>query len=196
MKKVIILLGVPGSGKGTQAEKIAQKYDFVHISTGDIFRALKNDLNQTEEAREILSIMSRGGLVSDENVFRLTAEKIKLSLSTKNGVVVDGAVRSVGQAELFYTFFAKEGLLDDLIVIEIKISDETSLTRLIYRKDNSVNLREDDNDEIIKKRVKEQGNIIVQPIVEYYKSKGVYHFVDGEKTIEEVVEQIDEIIKL
>ena len=194
MKRIILFLGVPGSGKGTQAEKLAAEYGYVHISTGDLFRALKNDPNPSSEAQEIIEVMSRGELVSDEQVFRLTSAKIDEVLAEGNGVVLDGAVRSVGQAEMFQQYFREEGMEDELIVFEIKISDETSLRRLLYRRDTSETVRDDDNEMVMRNRVKEQGNRVVQPIVEYYRATGSYVCIDGEPSIEEVERQIIEAL--
>jgi adenylate kinase len=195
MKNIIILLGVPGSGKGTQAEKISAKYGFEHISTGELFRALKKKAHPTAEEKDILDTMSRGELVSDSHVFRLTADKIEEMFETGvKGVVLDGAVRSIGQAEMFGQFFDEKKLGDQVVVLEVKISDETSLERLLYRKDNSTTARDDDNEEVMKNRVREQGNTVLQPIVDYYKKTGNYVLIDGESPIEDVERQIDEVM--
>ena len=210
MKKIVILMGVPGSGKGTQARKLVQRFAFAHISTGDLLRALDADSNGDKEDKAKLAEMKAGKLVSDDLIYKLAFAEIKKNLDLHKSVILDGAIRTVTQAKKYEEFFASLNLLDEVIVIEIKLSDETSFNRLTkrkvcsacgfilpYSKENDLKVdcpecgeklvvRSDDNPETINKRIKEQGNIAIQPILEYYREKGELFSVDGEKDIETV----------
>jgi len=210
MKKIIILLGVPGSGKGTQARKLVQRFGFAHISTGDLLRALDIDPNGDKEDRAKLAEMKAGKLVADNLIYKLAFTEIKKNLDLGKSVVLDGAIRTVEQAKKYEEFFVSLGLRNEILVIEIKLSDETSYSRLTKRKvcpkcgfilpyspENNLTIdcpecgdkliiRKDDNPETIKKRIREQGNVAIKPILDYYKEKGLLVAVDGEKHIDEV----------
>ncbi|MDD2656074.1 MAG: nucleoside monophosphate kinase [Patescibacteria group bacterium] len=218
MKKIIILMGVPGSGKGTQARKLVQRFGFVHISTGDLLRALDADPNGDKEDKAKLAEMKAGKLVSDDLIYKLAFAEIQKNLDLHKSVILDGAIRTVTQAKKYEEFFASLNLLDEVIVIEIKLSDETSFNRLTkrkvctacgfilpYSKENDLKVdcpecgeklvvRSDDNPETIQKRIREQGNIAIQPILEYYREKGELFTVDGEKSIDNVDEEVVKLL--
>ena len=105
IKKIIILLGIPGSGKGTQAMRLVERYGYTHISTGDLLRGLqgKNDLD--DELQEAVHTMLEGKLVKDDVVYRLGFDAIRNALDAGNGVVLDGVVRNRAQAERYQKFF-------------------------------------------------------------------------------------------
>jgi len=210
MKRIIILMGVPGSGKGTQARKLVQKFDFAHISTGDLLRALDADPNGDKDDKAKLAEMKAGKLVSDDLIYKLAFTEIKKNLDAGKNVILDGAIRTVEQAKKYEDFFSSIGMSEEVIVIEISLSDETSYNRLTkrkvcptcgfilpYSKENEMKtdcpecggkliIRSDDNPETIQKRIKEQGNVALQPILEYYREKGELFSVDGERDIETV----------
>jgi len=218
MKRIIILMGVPGSGKGTQARKLVQKFGFAHISTGDLLRALEADPKGDKEDKAKLSEMKAGKLVSDDLIYKLAFNEIKKNLDAGKSVILDGAIRTVTQAKKYEEFFASIGMEQEVVVIEIKLSDETSLNRLTkrkvcsacgfilpYSKENDLKVdcpecgeklivRSDDNPETINKRIKEQGNVAIQPILEYYREKGELFSLDGEKDIEEVDGEVVELL--
>lgn len=134
MKKIIILMGVPGSGKGTQAKKIAQKHGYGHISTGDLLRALDVDPNGDPEDKKKLEEMRLGKLMPDELIYRLAFKEMDGYLDAGKGVVLDGAIRNVEQAKKYQEYFVNKNLQDEVVVLEIKLSDETSFNRLTKRK--------------------------------------------------------------
>ena len=105
MKKIIILLGVPGSGKGTQAKKIAERYGYRHISTGELLRTLESDPSASADDKAKLAEMKGGKLVSDELIYKLAFAEIKKNVQADTGVVLDGAIRSVAQAVGYQKFF-------------------------------------------------------------------------------------------
>jgi len=218
MKKIIILLGVPGSGKGTQAKRLAEKYDYEHISTGDLLRALALDKKADPKEKQALEDMKTGKLVPDWLVYKLTFRAIEKQLKKGSGVVLDGAIRSLNQAQEFQKFFKEKKLEDEVSVVEVALSDEESLARLTKRRicamcselipwlpttknikicpkcGGELVTRKDDDEKVIKNRIVEQGNVALEPIVEYYDGLGLLKKVDGEQGIDDVEEEINEIL--
>lgn len=211
-------MGVPGSGKGTQARLLSKRHDYSHISTGDLLRALDADPNGDPEDKKMLADMKAGKLVSDKLIYKLAFAEIEKYLDNNQGVILDGAIRNVDQAKKYQEFFTEKGLVDEVMAVEIKLSDDTSWNRLTKRKvcptcgfilpyspDNELKtecpecggeliIRKDDNSEIIKKRIKDQGNQAITPILNYYKNLGVLVSVDGEKNIDRVDEEVCKIL--
>ncbi|MBI4427456.1 MAG: nucleoside monophosphate kinase [Candidatus Magasanikbacteria bacterium] len=218
MKKIIILMGVPGSGKGTQAKKIAKKYNYGHISTGDLLRALDNDRNADPEDKKKLAEMKAGRLVADELIYKLAFAEMDRYFDTDKGVVLDGAIRNVEQAKKYQEYFVGKKLENEVLVIEVVLSDESSYNRLTKRKvcpicgfilpyspENELKMdcpecngklvvRADDNPETIKKRIVEQGNQAIKPILDYYNNLGVLKRVDGEPEIGDVEREIEKVL--
>ncbi len=218
MKKIIILMGVPGSGKGTQARSLKQKFNYGHISTGDLLRALDVDPNGDPEDKKMLADMKAGRLVSDDLIYKLAFQEIEKYLGNDQGIVLDGAIRNVEQAKKYQEFFTDKNVADEVIVLEIKLSDETSWNRLTKRKvcpvcgfilpyspENELKtecpecggeliVRKDDNRETIKKRIEDQGNKAIAPILNYYRDLGVLVSIDGEKNIDNVDEEVCKIL--
>lgn len=211
-------MGVPGSGKGTQARILKQKFNYGHISTGDLLRALDADPNGDPEDKKMLADMKAGKLVSDDLIYKLAFREIEKYLNNDQGIVLDGAIRNVEQAKKYQEFFTEKNLADEVIVIEIKLSDETSWNRLTKRKvcpscgfilpystENELKtdcsecgdkliIRKDDNPDTIKKRIEDQGNKAIEPILNYYKELGLLVNVDGEKNIDKVDEEVCKIL--
>lgn len=207
-------MGVPGSGKGTQARKLVQRFDCAHISTGDLLRALDADPKADILDKAKLADMKAGKLVSDDLIYKLAFQAIKTNLDLGKTVVLDGAIRNLTQAKKYEEFFASLNLEDEIIVIEIKLSDETSFNRLTKRKicpacgfilpfslENEKKLdcpecaqklivRSDDNPETIQKRIKEQGNDAIKDILDYYRENGKLVSIDGEESIDNVDEEV------
>ncbi len=218
MKKIIILMGVPGSGKGTQAKILRETLGYTHISTGDLLRALQSDPHADPADLRALADMKAGRLVADSLIYKLAFREIQKSVQIGGGVVLDGAIRSVAQAQAYQDFFADMGLLDEIIVMNLALSDETSWKRLSKRKvceqcgniipyslENDQKtlcekcgglliVRADDSPEVITKRIKEQGNRVLQPILEYYRQLGLLQEVDAEKTISEVDVEVMKVL--
>jgi adenylate kinase len=193
MKKIIILLGVPGSGKGTQAKQISELYGYIHLSTGDLLRALDADPDADPADKAKLAEMKAGKLVSNDLIYKLAFKKIESALANGQGVVLDGAIRSVDQAEAYEAFFAEHDLSDNVIAIEIAIPDEEIMRRLEARVASGAS-RADDTPEVMQKRIAEQGNTVLQPIAHYYDKLGVLARVDGRKSIPEVRNDIEKIL--
>jgi len=218
--KIIILLGVPGSGKGTQAKLLKDQYGFAHISSGDLLRALDADPEGNPEQKKMLADMKAGRMVSDSLIYTLVFDEIERQAHLGKNMVLDGVVRSVGQAQAFDEFFVQKELSDMVEIIEFTSSDETSLKRLTKRKicsqcghiipyspDNELKVqcekcggtlvvRSDDTPETIKKRIQEQGNMAVAPIREYYQKKGNYRAIDAEQNIDGMREDLIKMLEL
>ena len=160
----IIMLGAPGAGKGTQAKKIAAKYQIPHISTGDIFRA--NIKNGTELGKKAKTYMDQGLLVPDELTCDLVVDRIQQP-DAANGYVLDGFPRTIPQAEC--------------------------LTEALNKLGSKLVLRDDDQPETVQKRLNvyhEQ----TQPLIDYYTKEGILKSVDGTKDLEEVFADIVAIL--
>lgn len=213
-------MGVPGSGKGTQAKKIAKKYNYGHISTGDLLRTLNADQNGDPEDKKKLADMKAGRLVSDDLIYKLAFREMDRHLDVGKGVVLDGAIRNVDQAKKYQEYFVGKKLEKEVVVIEVALSDESSYNRLTKRKvcpvcgfilpyspENELKtdcpecnakliIRADDNPETIKKRIVEQGNTAIKPILDYYDAMGLLVKVDGEPVIVEVEREIEEKLEI
>ena len=219
MKKILILVGPPGSGKGTQAKKIAEKYNYGHISTGDLLRNLASQGSVDPEEEKALEEMKKGGLVPSWLIYRLGFRQIDKYIKKGQGVVLDGAIRSVEQADKYQEHFKEKGLLDEVMVIEVALTDEESFNRLTKRRvcedcgelipwlestkdlttcpkcNGKLIIRKDDDEDVIKNRINKQGNSALEPIVSYYKDLDIYNNIDGSSTIQEVESAIDAMLK-
>lgn len=196
MKRVIILLGIPGSGKGTQARNIAQKYGYIHISTGELLRSLDKDPHILVEDKNELQKMKAGDIVSDELIYRLAFKEIESHIKKGEAVVLDGAIRNIKQAERYQDFFEGLGMADEVLAIELSMRDEVSFERLASRlKDGTGAGRLDDTIKALEERLKSQGNVGLSKIVDYYKTKNVLVSVDGERSIDEVKVSIGNVVE-
>ena len=210
----IIMLGAPGAGKGTQAEKICEKYQIPHISTGDIFRA--NIRNGTELGKKAKAYMDQGALVPDELTCDLVVDRISQP-DAANGYVLDGFPRTIPQAEALDKALAARGEKVDF-AIDVEVPDENIVSRMAGRRaclkcgasyhtkfkppkkegicDNcgsELVLRDDDKPETVQKRL-EVYHAQTQPLIDFYEKKGVMHSVDGTQDINKVFADIVEIL--
>ena len=211
----IIMLGAPGAGKGTQAKKIAAKYEIPHISTGDIFRA--NIKNGTELGKKAKTYMDQGLLVPDELVVDLVVDRVNQDDCTK-GYVLDGFPRTIPQAEALDAALEKMGQKIDY-AIDVDVPDENIINRMsgrracvdcgatyhiVYaptKKENSCDncgggliLRDDDKPETVKKRL-DVYHEQTQPLIDYYTKAGALRTVDGTIDIDEVFAAIVKILE-
>ncbi len=195
----VIMLGAPGAGKGTQAKMIADRYGVPHISTGDIFRA--NIKNGTKLGMEAKSYMDAGALVPDELTVKILLDRVAES-DCKNGYVLDGFPRTIPQAEVLDRELAAMGDHVDY-AIDVDVPDDNIIRRMSGRRacvncgatyhiehvppktegvcdrcGSGLILRDDDKPETVKNRLQVYHDQ-TQPLISYYKEKGILRTVDG-----------------
>ena len=210
----IIMLGAPGAGKGTQAKMLADKYKIPHVSTGDIFRA--NIKNGTELGTKAKVYMDQGMLVPDELTCDLVVDRIKQD-DCKDGYILDGFPRTIPQAECLDK--ALDALNDKIdFAVNVEVPDENIIRRMSGRRaclscgrtyhivynppkeegicdecKKELVLRDDDKPETVEKRLKvyhEQ----TQPLIDYYRNKGVLAEVDGTRDMQEACTAITDVL--
>jgi adenylate kinase len=214
MAKIIVLMGAPGAGKGTQARLLQERLHLPQISTGDIFRALKNA--QTPLAREVRDIMERGQLVPDELTIRLVKERTAQD-DCRDGYILDGFPRTPAQARSLEKLALEQDktIIAVLIDVPLELLEKRMTGRRscpvcneiynIYfkppRHDNVCDLhpqtqlvqRADDNPETVRARLATYAEQ-TQPLIDYYKAAGVLHSVDGTREPEEIYQDIERIV--
>jgi len=185
----LILLGPPGAGKGTQAQRLVQKHGIVQLSTGDMLRAAV--AAKTPIGLKAKEIMDRGDLVPDDVVVGIIADRIEQP-DARKGFVLDGFPRTVAQAEALEQLLAERGLKLDG-VIELKVDEGILLdrirTRVSQMQARGETPRADDNPEAMKKRL-EAYRAQTAPLSEHYRLKGSLKPVDGMAPIDSVTEAI------
>lgn len=180
----IVLFGPPGAGKGTQAVKLVEKYKLVHLSTGDIFRA--NIKGGTELGNLAKSYMDKGNLVPDEITIRMLESEVNKHAST-GGFIFDGFPRTTAQAEALDKFLASKNL-SITMTLALEVDEEELTKRIILRGKESG--RSDDQDEsIVRNRVKEYNNKTA-PLKDYYARQGKLRTVYGIGSIGEIFEKL------
>lgn len=184
----IILFGPPGAGKGTQAEFLKEKYNLVHISTGDVFRF--NIKNETDLGRLARSFMDKGQLVPDSLTIDMLSAEVDKNPDAK-GFIFDGFPRTEAQAEaLGFLMDDKDSQIDAMVALEL--DDKVLVERLLNRGKTSG--RSDDADEdIIRNRIKVYYNETAI-LKEFYEKDNKYYGVDGVGSIEEITERLSEVI--
>jgi adenylate kinase len=185
----IVLFGPPGAGKGTQSEKIIEKFNFTHISTGNLLR--KEISLETELGILAKSFIDKGELVPDEVVIGMI-KKFLSSLESSKGCVWDGFPRTVAQAEALDNLL-KERNENIETMISLKVPDNELVKRLIER--GLTSGRSDDNEETITKRIKTY-NLETTPVADYYNNQDKLNEINGLGTIEEIFSRIEKLIIL
>ncbi|MFY9589498.1 adenylate kinase [Rickettsia endosymbiont of Halotydeus destructor] len=209
---IIILIGPPGAGKGTQGKKLAEKCHLPHISVGDIFRIITTSVS--EESNLINSYIKQGKLIPDK-IVNETIKNFLLSDKYKNGYILDGYPRNLEQAKFFKTIVEQQTK-----TIYFNISNEAVVKRILGRysckncgkiyndyffKPKVENIcdncglsvfihRKDDNEETIKKRIEEY-KIETSPLINYYKNNGEFYMIDASRKEEEIENELDKILK-
>ncbi|MAJ35112.1 MAG: adenylate kinase [Candidatus Puniceispirillum sp. TMED52] len=186
---IIILLGPPGAGKGTQATRLMDKYGFVQLSTGDMLR--EAIANSTELGMQAKAIMEAGNLVEDHIILGMIGERLSSGASDE-GVILDGFPRTIAQAEGLDAMLAEMSLGVDH-VIEMQVDEQMLADRIVKRAAESDQVRDDDTVEVLQKRLKVYHESTA-PIIPYYTDKGRLSVVDGMQAIETVASAIDNII--
>ncbi|MBY0422244.1 MAG: adenylate kinase, partial [Parvularculaceae bacterium] len=190
---ILILLGPPGAGKGTQAKRIVERRGVPQLSTGDMLRAAV--AAGSELGKRVKAIMDRGDLVSDECIEAILKERIRQP-DCARGFILDGAVRTVPQAVMLDRVLGGEGRALD-VVIELVVNEKELLKRLERRVEDAKRagepVRPDDNPETFKKRQKVY-KAETAPLIPHYKKQGKLRQIDGMATVETVAAEIDRIL--
>lgn len=210
----IVMLGAPGAGKGTQADKIAEKYNIPHISTGDIFRS--NIKAGTELGKKAKSFIDQGLLVPDEVTIGMLLDRIH-EVDCENGYILDGFPRTIPQAESLTAALEENGEAIDF-ALDVEVPDANIVNRMAGRRaclkcgatyhtefaapkkegicdkcGSDLVLRDDDKPETVQKRL-EVYHEQTHPLIDYYKKKGVLHAIDGTLSMETVFKNIVDIL--
>jgi adenylate kinase len=189
----LILLGPPGAGKGTQAEALAKRRGLVQLSTGDMLRAAVKA--GTEIGKKAETIMKSGGLVPDEIVIGIIAERIE-EPDCDRGFILDGFPRTLNQAAALDRLLASKAKKLDAVV-ELKVDDAALLSRIENRARETVaaggTVRADDNAEALKIRLMAYYRE-TSPLIGYYFASGKLKTIDGMAAIPEVARQLDQIV--
>ncbi|XP_007645919.1 adenylate kinase isoenzyme 1 isoform X1 [Cricetulus griseus] len=178
--KIIFVVGGPGSGKGTQCEKIAQKYGYTHLSTGDLLRAEVS--SGSERGKMLSSTMEKGQLVPLEIVLELLREAMMAKVDSSSGFLIDGYPREVKQGEEFEQRIGQPSML-----LYVDAGADTMTQRLLKRGETSG--RVDDNEETIKKRL-ETYYKATEPVISFYEKRGIVRKVNAEGTVDTVFSQV------
>ncbi|NQJ73373.1 adenylate kinase [Streptococcus suis] len=207
----LLIMGLPGAGKGTQAAKIVEKFNVAHISTGDMFRAAM--ANQTEMGLLAKSYIDKGDLVPDEVTNGIVKERLVQDDIKEKGFLLDGYPRTIEQAHALDASLAELGIeLQGVINIDIDSSKliERLSGRIIHKEtgetfhkifnppvgdynEEDYYQREDDKPESVKRRL--EVNIAQgQPIIDHYRAKGLVHDIEGDQDIELVFQAIDKVL--
>ena len=186
--KNIVIFGAPGSGKGTQSEKMIQKYGFGHISTGDVLRdQIKRG---TELGKTAKGYIDNGQLIPDDLMVSILADVYDSFGKDHKGVIFDGFPRTIPQAEALKEMLAKRGH-KVAAMIELDVPEDELMKRLILRGKQSG--RSDDNEETIKKRLTVYHNQTA-PLIEWYEKEGIHHHINGLGELDRIFADICAVI--
>jgi adenylate kinase len=189
----LILLGPPGAGKGTQAQRLVAKHGIVQLSTGDMLRAAVKA--ETTVGLKVKDIMDRGDLCPDEIVVAIIGDRID-EPDAKNGFILDGFPRTVAQAESLEGMLHEKGMELDA-VIELQVDEGILIKRIESRIAETLSrgepLRKDDDPEVLKTRL-DAYRRQTAPLIDYYSGKGMLKSVDGMASIDDVTAAINDVL--
>ncbi len=179
--KNLILFGPPGSGKGTQSAKVAEKYNLAHISTGDIFR--REISNETPLGKKVKDIINKGELVPDELLIDLLRNAIKQNRDVQ-GYIFDGFPRTIQQASDLDKLMKEFNMAVSKVLV-LDVNEEEVVKRLLKRAE--LEGRSDDNEDVIRNRMGVY-RTQTEPLIEYYSEKGLVSTIKGVGTIDDIFE--------
>jgi len=182
--RIMFVLGGPGSGKGTQCERIVAKYGFTHLSSGDLLR--EEVASGSPRGKELNAIMEKGDLVPLDTVLALIKDKMLATAATSHGYLIDGYPRELEQGKRF-----EETVGPVECVLYFNVSDATMTKRLLKRAETSG--RVDDNEETIKKRLKTFHDQ-TQPAIDFYATQGKTCDIPAEGSVDEIFGQVCTIL--
>ena len=189
----LILLGPPGAGKGTQAQRLVEKHRIPQLSTGDMLRAAVQ--NGTEIGKRAKAVMDAGELVSDAIVNAIVAERIEQA-DCANGFILDGYPRTLAQADAVEVMLEDRGLTLDA-AIELVVDDKALVGRIVKRAREAeaagLSVRKDDNPQVFDERLREYYKKTA-PLIGYYYAKRKLRSVDGMADMDSVTRQIESVL--
>lgn len=186
--KNIVIFGAPGSGKGTQSDKMIAKYGFKHISTGDV---LRNEIkNGTELGKTAKGYIDNGQLIPDDLMVNILASVYDSFGKEHEGVIFDGFPRTIPQAEALKKMLAERGH-KVAAMIELDVLEDELMKRLILRGKQSG--RSDDNEDTIKKRLTVYHNQTA-PLIDWYEKEGIHHHINGLGGLDRIFADICKVI--
>jgi adenylate kinase len=185
----LILLGPPGAGKGTQAQRLVAKHGIVQLSTGDMLRAAV--AAGSPVGLKAKAIMDRGDLVPDDVMVEIISDRIEAP-DTAKGFILDGFPRTIAQADALTALLARKGLKLDAVV-EIIVDEKALQDRIVGRAKETGGARADDTIETLQKRLAVY-RAQTAPLSEYYRQKGMLKTVDGMGSMDEVGTAIEKLL--
>lgn len=186
--KNIVIFGAPGAGKGTQSDKLIEKYGLGHISTGDVLR--KEIKNGTELGQTAKGYIDNGQLIPDDLMVSILASVYDGFGKEHAGVIFDGFPRTILQAEALKKMLAERGHQIDAM-IELSVPEDELMARLLNR--GKLTGRSDDNEETIKKRLDVYHNQTA-PLIDWYENEGIHHHVEGLGTVDEIFGRVCAVV--
>jgi adenylate kinase len=176
----IVLFGPPGAGKGTQSEKLIEKYQLIHLSTGDLLRS--EIAQRTELGMKAKLLMDKGELVPDEVVIGMIRSKLDQNKST-NGFIFDGFPRTAAQAEALDKLLSENNTtISCMLALEV---DNEELTKRLLLRGKDSGRADDQNEDIIRNRIKEYNNKTA-PLKDYYTAQRKFHAINGIGSVQEI----------